>query len=115
MQFKIKRPCEHCPFRRDVHPFLDPRRAADLAETLRDDHSWFACHETVGIVRHRRIKKADQSQCAGSMMVLWREGRPNIAMRVAIHFKMLAIQDLAASAPVFDSLAEFARHHGKRR
>ena len=109
MKFDIKRPCEHCPFRRDVPPFLN--RADSIAGDLRDDHNWFACHETTGQMTGKRVKPENQSQCAGSMIVLWRSGRPNIAMRIAIITKLLKIETLEQPAPVFDSLDEFAGHH----
>jgi hypothetical protein len=112
VQFKIKRPCDGCPFRTDRAPFL--RRAATLAKQLSDDSFWFACHETTGVKKGRRIKPENQSQCAGSMIVLWRQGRPNIAMRIALTYKMIRVSDLNAPAPVFNSLAEFAAHHEGR-
>jgi hypothetical protein len=115
MQFKIKRPCEHCPFRKDRAPFLNTERAADLRDELRDDTRWFACHETTGVKSGRRIKPENQSQCAGSMMVLHREGRPNVAMRLALLFNLITIEDLSAPAPVFKNLDEFAKHHRRGR
>ena len=27
----VKKPCQHCPFRRDVKPFLTPERAEEIA------------------------------------------------------------------------------------
>lgn len=113
MQFKIKRPCEGCPFRCDVHPYLRAERAAELAAQLSDDNYWFACHVTTGVKRGRRIKAADQSHCAGAMRVLWRQGAPNIAMRLALTFKLITVEDLSGTKPpVFRSLKEFAAHHG---
>jgi Family of unknown function (DUF6283) len=109
LKFDIKRPCEHCPFRRDVPPYL--HRARQIARQMEDDHYWFACHETTGMKHGKRVRRADQSHCAGLMAVLWREGNPNIAMRLALAFKMISREQLEAEQPVFDSLAEFARHH----
>lgn len=115
MKFEIKRPCSHCPFRRDVAPFLHPKRAADLRDQMRDDSRWFACHETTGVKKGKRIRRDDQSHCAGLMGVLWREGRPNVAMRIALTLRLIKRADLARKQPVFEDLDEFAEHHGKGR
>lgn len=39
----MKAPCEQCPFRKDVKPFLHPDRAREIAE---NSHS-FDCHKTI--------------------------------------------------------------------
>jgi hypothetical protein len=81
---------------------------------MRDDHNWFACHETTGMKTGKRVKRADQSHCAGLMKVLWREGIPNIAMRIALIYKFITVEQLEAKKPpVFRSLAEFEKHHEK--
>jgi hypothetical protein len=110
--FKIKKPCEHCPFRRDVEPFLTTARAEDLGRQLHgDDQSWFACHETTGVKGPKRVPRAKQSHCAGAMIVLWREKRTNVATRLALVFGMISREQLDAPAPVFDSMEEFVKHH----
>jgi hypothetical protein len=109
MQFNIKRPCSACPFRSDVAPFL--HRAPRIAKQLKDDHFWFACHETTGIKSGKRVNPANQSHCAGAMMVLWKSGMANIAMRLALVYKMITREQLEQDVPVFASLDEFAAHH----
>jgi len=48
------------------------------------------------------------------MKVLWREGIPNIAMRIALIYKFITVEQLEAKKPpVFRSLAEFEKHHEK--
>lgn len=47
-------------------------------------------------------------------MVLWREGNPNVAMRLALAFGMVTVEQLKAEAPVFNSLKEFAEHHEEK-
>lgn len=110
MKFDIKKPCANCPFRTDIAPFLN--RGPEIAKSLSDDHNWFACHQTTPAGTGKRIKRADQSHCAGAMMVLWREGNPNIAMRLALLTKMITREQLEAPAPVFNSLEEFAAVNG---
>lgn len=40
-------PCKHCPFRRDVKPFLHPDRATDLAYSTENPYTDFLCHKTL--------------------------------------------------------------------
>lgn len=46
MNYFMKKPCEHCPFRSDVKPFLHPERGADLAFLATNPYSSFPCHKT---------------------------------------------------------------------
>jgi hypothetical protein len=39
-------PCKHCPFKRDVRPFLHPERAYDIACNAESRHGTFPCHKT---------------------------------------------------------------------
>jgi hypothetical protein len=41
-----KKPCAHCPFRRDVRPFLRPERGEDLAYSAENPYNDFPCHKT---------------------------------------------------------------------
>ena len=114
MKFEIKQPCAECPFRRDVHPYL--RRAGEIRDQMNDDHFWFACHRTTGQMRGRRVRPAEQSHCAGLMRVLWRMKRPNVAMRLALLYKLITVEQLEQRRPaVFRTLDAFAAHHGAER
>tara|TARA_R110002020_G_scaffold279976_4_gene495779 strand:- start:2712 stop:3059 length:348 start_codon:yes stop_codon:yes gene_type:complete len=42
----IKKPCQHCPFRIDVKPFLHPERASELAYATQNRYNTFPCHKT---------------------------------------------------------------------
>lgn len=46
-QWFMPAPCKHCPFRRDVKPFLRAERAADLAYATQNPYSSFDCHKTL--------------------------------------------------------------------
>lgn len=113
MLWKIKRPCEHCPFRRDVRPFLRNSFARQLTTELRNDMNWFACHETTGATNGKRIRAANQSHCIGAAIVLWRDGLVNLSTRLALHLNMITMDDLQRPAPVFDTLEEFEAHHSR--
>lgn len=42
-----KVPCKHCPYRKDVKPFLTMARAEELAYLPSNPYNTFACHKTL--------------------------------------------------------------------
>lgn len=42
----MKEPCKHCPYRRDVRPFLHPHRGEELAYLTENRFNDFPCHQT---------------------------------------------------------------------
>jgi hypothetical protein len=42
----MKKPCEHCPYREDVKPFLTPARGEELAYIAHNPYNTFHCHKT---------------------------------------------------------------------
>lgn len=42
----MKKPCEHCPYRKDVTPFLHPSRGEELALITWNRYNSFPCHKT---------------------------------------------------------------------
>jgi hypothetical protein len=44
----VKKPCIHCPYRRDVRPFLHLKRGYELARIAQNKYSQFFCHKTLG-------------------------------------------------------------------
>lgn len=42
----MKRPCEHCPYRKDIKPFLTPERGEELAVHASNPYNVFWCHKT---------------------------------------------------------------------
>jgi len=42
----MKKPCEHCPYRNDVKPFLTPERGEELAYHALNPYNTFPCHKT---------------------------------------------------------------------
>lgn len=46
MEDYIKKPCQHCPFKLDVTPFLHPERAEEIAYAAQNPYNTFPCHKT---------------------------------------------------------------------
>lgn len=42
----MKKPCEHCPFRKDIKPFLRAKRGEELAYHAQNPYNSFTCHKT---------------------------------------------------------------------
>jgi|TARA_R110000744_G_C19319538_1_gene557473 hypothetical protein len=42
----MKKPCEHCPYREDVKPFLAAQRGEELAYLAQNRYNTFHCHKT---------------------------------------------------------------------
>ena len=70
-----KVPCQHCPYRSDVRPFLTPERGEELAYIAENKYSEFHCHKTLGEDEDEgdTIVTADSLICAGflSMQIEW--------------------------------------------
>ena len=76
----MKSPCKHCPFRRDVKPFLHPQRAAQIAIAALNPYNEFPCHKTTvsdeefwGNGSHM-VTTEDSKECAGYVSLRISEG-----------------------------------------
>lgn len=63
----IKKPCQHCPFRNDVKPFLRPSRAEELAYAATNPYSTFPCHKTTVVDDGgtETVVTDESKECAG--------------------------------------------------
>lgn len=80
MQPFIKTPCKHCPYRRDVKPFLTPERGEELAYLPQNPYNEFHCHKTIeydGDEDHQGRPTEDFSKiqmCAGFLTLRAQDG-----------------------------------------
>ncbi len=106
MNFDLVRPCSNCPFRSDRRFYLARGRVREILGGGKGRAWWpapsFPCHKTIEYGEHTVIPATAQ-QCAGVMIILSREGRPNDAMQIAQRFGMFDPSRLDLSAPVFGS------------
>jgi hypothetical protein len=69
-------PCEACPFRRDVAPYLTPERGMALAFSTRLLGHDFFCHETVDYgARTTKARMKNAQLCRGFAIMRAQEGR----------------------------------------
>jgi len=108
MKFDLKRPCKKCPFRNDIPAFLTPGRAREIADAILRQQQTFACHETIVPVEDDTgegdMAVTPKSQhCAGAMIFLELQDRPNQMMRIAERLGMYDARRLEMDSPVFDN------------
>lgn len=65
----MKRPCIHCPYRRDVKPFLRPERGEELAYHAKNPYNSFPCHKTTEADDEsgESYTTQESKECAGFM------------------------------------------------
>lgn len=70
-------PCIHCPYRRDVEPFLRPRRGEELAYHAAHPYNSFTCHKTLvddPCDDSKNMVGEKSKECAGFMTLQIIEG-----------------------------------------
>ncbi|MEX3984295.1 hypothetical protein AB4Y45_35650 [Paraburkholderia sp. EG287A] len=91
--FKLKKPCENCPFRADAAAIpLEPGRLQHIIERLvYQDGGTFHCHKTAYHPKlkgtwesGRYVASGNESMCAGAMIYLEKISRPTVAMRIGV-------------------------------
>lgn len=116
-------PCAHCPFRKDITPFLRPERVREIQLSL--VRAEFPCHKTTEEQEDEegnseRVATSDSIHCAGALILMEKEGRSSQMMRIAERLGMYDPSKLDMEAPVFDSFDEMyeamcAEHRPRRR
>lgn len=115
--YTLTGPCADCPFRSDKAPFLDEDRAKDIALSL-EQGSTFYCHKTIDYDRAWEGDGAPDGDitgksraCAGSLITLEKEDRPNQIMRIGERLGLYDRTRLDMDAPVFSSMQEWVAAH----
>lgn len=76
----MKKPCKHCPFRRDVKPFLRPERGEELAYHAQNPYNSFPCHKTTEAddESDESFCNEETKECAGFMTLQYIENDNNL-------------------------------------
>ena len=121
MNFNLTNPCEHCPFRNDIDPFLTTGRAEEIVEAIVNQQGTFPCHKTTvpsdedddGGGGMMVTKKSEH--CAGAMIMLEHMQRPNQLMRISERLGGYDMMKMNMDAPVFKNGYEFIEAQRPRR
>lgn len=100
MNFDMLTPCAQCPFIKgsNTNKTLAKGRIEDIVEQSMDGYT-FTCHKTL------ELPKNDQQHCAGAMLYLERENRPNQMMRIAERLGMYDHRKLKPCENLIDPIA----------
>lgn len=98
MDYTMTEPCDNCPFRSDKPFPLMTGRAGEII-----NGGEFPCHKTT--IEFGATGENEQS-CAGLMILLEKENRPNQMMRIAERLGMYDYTQLNMNAPVYDSIED---------
>ena len=114
MKFSLRKPCAHCPFRTDIAGYLTTGRAREIALGLLLHQQTFACHEFTDCDEDGEAVRSDKDQhCAGALIFLEAQDRPNQLMRIAERLGFYDRSKLDMEAPVHRTLAALVKHHTK--
>jgi hypothetical protein len=108
MSYELTSPCDTCPFRRDVHPFIRPDRVLEIERGL--ERSEFPCHKTVD---HENRDESTEIHCAGALILLEKMQRPSQMMRISERLGLYDASKLDMDAPVYDDFNEMLAAHRK--
>lgn len=112
MKFNLVRPCAECPFRNDRPGYL--RRAKEISDGLLTDGT-FTCHKTNTYDDDGdAMETSDSEHCAGALILLEKLGRPDQMMRWMERLGAYDYKRLDMDSPVFNTPAEFIKHHGTK-
>lgn len=107
MNFELTQPCEKCPFRTDIPPFLTKERICDLEQGLIGKQATFTCHMTNDYSEDGDGVETDKSQhCAGALILLEKLEAPNQMMRIAERLNYYNYKKLKMDSNVFDTFEE---------
>jgi hypothetical protein len=108
-------PCENCPFRSDVQPYIHPTRVREIERSL--IRSEFPCHKTTTHDEEgEQVRSGEEMHCAGALILMEKEGRSSQMMRISERLGMYDSRKLDMGAPVYDSFdAMFEAHRAAER
>lgn len=106
--FKLKTPCQNCPFRTDVTPYI---RVQYLKQVLADRHV-FVCHKTVDYSHFDKGRKTSDTQpCAGFLICMQHDNKKNDLMQLAERLGLYDPSKMNMDAPVYKGAAAAIKAH----
>lgn len=109
--YSLTTPCDNCPFRTDIKPYLHPERVEEIRDAL--VRGEFPCHKTVTYrdgdgeeAEDVRVATDKEIHCAGALILQEKTGHVSQMMRIAERLGMYDHRKLDMDAPVFDSWEE---------
>ena len=110
MKHDLTRPCDNCPFRSDIRPYLRQARVRQILSDLFDRQASFACHKTTIDDGEERAIAPDSQQCAGAMILMEPDASTQM-MRISERLGVYDRDKLDMNSPVYKSREEMIRAH----
>lgn len=104
MDFKLKRACSDCPFRKDVNMHLNKNRARQIADDVANNGRTFTCHKTIGADSHK------EQHCVGAL-IFSESNAPNQMLQVAERLGLYRPDEIDRDVSVFKTVDEMAEHY----
>ena len=105
MDYKLKRPCSNCPFRKEGGIPLLKGRIHEIASMMLDSQGGtFPCHKTVD---HDDRKPAQEQHCPGALIFADKQGTHTQMMRIAGRLGLWHPDDLEETGAVWDNTCEW--------
>lgn len=111
--YGLTKPCDDCPFRTDVRPYLRAERVFEIQQSL--VHAEFPCHKTTWAKGAERagdgtyIRSGKEMHCAGALILLEKLEQPSQMMRICERLGMYDRRKLDMTAPVYDTFEDMAQ------
>lgn len=104
MNFDLVQPCDNCPFRNDIRPYISAGRIEEIRDAL--DRTTFSCHKTV-LYDDQETRDGDKTQhCAGALILMEKENHQGQMMRIAERLGLYDHRKLKMDSPVYDSFED---------
>jgi hypothetical protein len=106
--YGLTSPCDNCPFRSDVKPYIRAARVREIERSL--VRSEFPCHKTMkheddGEEGSVYVPSGGEIHCAGALILMEKEGRSSQMMRISGRLGLYDPSKLKMDAPVYDSFS----------
>jgi len=109
MEFQLTQPCDNCPFRSDVVPYLNQARAEEIALQL--ERHTFACHKTTHVSQGRdvmgRFAKRITQHCAGALILMLKTECLGDLQQIAERLGLFDPKLMKLDAPVVETFQQF--------
>ena len=121
MKMTLTRPCNNCPFRTDVTPYIRHERAEEIADAITRRQGTFSCHKTIDHddeeddeAAGNHVPSKDEQHCAGALIMLEHMDQPNQLMRIYERLRAYDRTKLDMTSPVYTSARAFIAAHRRR-
>lgn len=121
MDFKLKKACKDCPFRKEVNLNLTAERKRNIAESLVHGNKTFSCHKTVDYSTRfdsegndAQVSSKTEQHCAGALIFVEQVGTPNLMIQIAQRLGLYNPDEIDRDVDIFESVEEMVNAHGTK-